>query len=507
MLRSHLFTASALALLCPFAVDAKVYTYHHENVLGTELELRFEAPTEAIADAAEARALAEIERLAGILSGYDANSELRRWQAAESLTDEISSDLMAVLQACDTWRERSGGAFEPAVAALIETWRAASNEGRRPTSDELATAKNRMESTRWRLDAASGTALHTPGATVTLDGLAKGYIVDRACDAAMLDSSVSGTLVNIGGDLRAAGVLALEAGIANPFADSESTPPIARVPVMDGAVATSGNYQRFTEVDGERLSHIFDPRTGQPVTHVASATAIAPRSTDADALATALNVLSPAEGVALADSINGAACLIVASDGAVSRSARWTGPAPERIRLVQAEPTGEGVAANDTWSGRYELAVNFEVANPETEGQYRRPYVGIWICDHEGFPIRTLLLWQQKNGLRWLPDLREWYRDDQIRSFVDETDLITTMSRATRPPGKYDVIWDGKDDAGVEVPTGNYTLRIEATREHGTHQTITAELALGGEAFETKLEGNVEISQASIQYRPVQSAN
>ena len=81
------------------------------------------------------------------------------------------------------------------------------------------------------------------------------------------------------------------------------------------------------------------------------------------------------------------------------------------------------------------------------------------------------------------------------------------MSRATRPPGKYDVIWDGKDDAGVEVPTGNYTLRIEATREHGTHQTITAELALGGEAFETKLEGNVEISQARIQYRPIQSAN
>ena len=173
-------------------------------------------------------------------------------------------------------------------------------------------------------------------------------------------------------------------------------------------------------------------------------------------------------------------------------------PAPAQVQL--AASTNAGSAA--TWAGQNAVTIDFELANPDTDGRYRRPYLGIWVCDHEGFPIRTLLLWRQKGGLRWLPSLREWYRDDQIRAFVDETDLIETMSRSTRPPGKYGVVWDGKDDAGQPVPYGAYTIRIEAAREHGTHQVMRAEVELGQQAFTKELEGNVEVSGARISYGP-----
>lgn len=500
---STITRAALLALHLPLLAGAEIFTFHHENVLGTALELRVEAADNAQAEMVEAKILREIDRLSAILSGHDPASEFNRWRGDLAGSVPVSRDLMTVLAACDEWRSRTGGAFDPAVGAAMEVWRDAVRSDRRPDAEAMAGLRSRIESARWHLDMEAGRAEIGPGALVTLDGLAKGYIVDRACDAAMSVATVAGVLVNIGGDLRVVGSLALEAGIANPFADAENARAIARVPVTGAALATSGDYQRPLVIGGQRYNHIFDPRTGAPATGVVSASVLARTATEADALATALNVLSPAEGVALVDGIEGAAALIIAEDGTVTRSTRWPGPAPERISVARAisASSEEERAVATTWGGAYELAVHFEVANPESDGRYRRPYVAIWICDHEGFPIRTLLLWQQKNGLRWLSSLREWYRDDQIRSFVDETDLITTLSRATRPPGQYDVIWDGKDDAGVPVSEGQYTIYIEATREHGTHQTMRTEVELGATPFETKLEGNVEISNARIEYR------
>ena len=88
--------------------------------------------------------------------------------------------------------------------------------------------------------------------------------------------------------------------------------------------------------------------------------------------------------------------------------------------------------------------------------------------------MRTLTLWVQstKHGSRWIPDLKHWYRSDQARRRVEDTDLVATIARPTRAPGKYDIIWDGKDDQGKPVGAGEYTLYIEAAREHGTYQSI-----------------------------------
>ena len=84
---------------------------------------------------------------------------------------------------------------------------------------------------------------------------------------------------------------------------------------------------------------------------------------------------------------------------------------------------------------------------------------------------------------QWIPDLKRWYRADQARKQVDRKDMVFTVARPTRQPGQYKVIWDSTDDEGKPVARGEYTLLIDAAREHGTYQNIRKEVMLGDKPF------------------------
>ena len=157
---------------------------------------------------------------------------------------------------------------------------------------------------------------------------------------------------------------------------------------------------------------------------------------------------------------------------------------------------------NEARNSAYELAVDFEINNPGG-ARYRRPYVAIWIEDKKGFPIRTLSLWAQTTppGPRWIPDLRRWFRSDRVRQFTDRTDLVATVSSPTRQPGKYTVIWDGNDDQKKPVKPGDYTIYLEAVREHGTYQILKRAVAIAERPFQADMGGNEEIKVAKLDYR------
>lgn len=492
--------AAAPPLAAPAGQD---YEFRHENVLGTSLELCVRADTEEAARAAEGRALAEIDRLAAVFSG-DAASEFRRWQATLDTPTKVSPELFALLDASDRWRERSGGAFDPRVQALTELWSRCARLDRLPTAEESAAVAALMSRPAWRLDPAAGTAERLTACPLSLNSIAKGFIIGRACEAALdRGRGVRGVLLNIGGDVRVVGDSARTVGIAPPVGDSETAGPIARVEVRDRSVATSGGSQRGFRIGGGWYSHIFDPRSGRPAGRVAGATVIAERAADANALATTLNVLPPEDGLRLVASIPGVECLIVAADEQVRKSAGWA--RYERPMAAPAAPAQEPKAnPGGSWGDTHELLVNFEIAGPEGNmRRYRRPYVAVWVEDKDGLTARTLALWlmTRQPGPRWHADLKRWYRDDQARRRTDATNLIDTISRPTRPPGKYTVTWDGKDDRGKPLGPGTYTVCIEAAREHGTYQIIRKDITVADRPFAEDLKGNVEIKSASIEYR------
>jgi hypothetical protein len=303
-------------------------------------------------------------------------------------------------------------------------------------------------------------------------------------------------------------------GIVSPRADSEGAEPLTRIEVRDKAVATSGSSQRGFRIDGRWYSHILDPRTGRPASRVLGATVIAERSADADALDTAFNVLPVEESLRLVRMLPGVECLIVSADGSVSRSEgfhRYEKSVPSAIassvRPDEPKPEKEAPKSKSggSWGDEFELVVNYEINRPEAEpGRYRRPFVAVWVEDKDGFPVRNLILWVNQGGsgpFQWIPDLKRWYRDDQVRKKVDKTEMVLTMSRPTRSPGKYSVVWDGKDDHGKPLGPGGYTVCIDAAREHGTYQGIRTAVKIADRPFSEELKGNVEIRAASVEYR------
>ena len=168
------------------------------------------------------------------------------------------------------------------------------------------------------------TATRTSDCPISLDGIAKGYIVERSCDAAIENcGGISAILLNVGGDLRVRGERPRTIGIAAPWADSESSEPYLYLEVKDRSVATSGKSRRGFQIGDKWYSHVFDPRTGWPVERVAAATVVAERGIDANALAKICSVLDPKDSLRLVDSLAGVDCLIFAADGRLAKTSGW----------------------------------------------------------------------------------------------------------------------------------------------------------------------------------------
>ncbi len=468
------------------------YTYHYENVLGTSLELKVLAGSEAIADRAEVAVLAEIDRETKILSAWDSASEFSQWSRTVGRATPVSPELMEVLGLFDQWRERSGGALDASAETVTRLWKKAADQGELPRAEEIAAAVRLVKARHWTLDAAHGTATHLDQTPLALNSFAKSYIVGRAAEAALATAGVSAAVVNIGGDLVVRGNWTEPVRIANPRSDEENAQPIARLQIRNAAVATSGSYRRGVQIAGQHYSHIVDPRTGFPVDHVISATVVAPNAAEAGALATTMCVLQPEQSQRLAAGRPGVDYLLISSDGKRTESPGW-----KRLQSAGMAMAPTPAPAAGAWDSAYELTINLEIARI-SDMRARRPYVAVWIEDADKFPVRTVALWFQK--VRWLPELKAWNHDDRLRSMAEGSDITGSVSSATRSPGKYKLKWDGKDNKGNFVKAGTYTVCIEAAREHGSYQIIRHPMDFNGAPKDVQLPGDVELSSLSLEY-------
>jgi len=503
-----LWLAAAGLLANPTAQGGELFVSHFENVLGTGLELRLLAENQQAADQAEERALAEIDRLDALFSTYRPDSEFSRWQRTSGTWQRVSPELLRVLTAADGWRGATGGAFHPGAQRLSEVWQRAERQSQLPTDEELRRAVADLQSEPWQLDEARSQARRLVSYPLTLNAIAKGEIIDQACRVARETPGVSAALVKIGGDLRVCGDWTHPVTIRDP-ASNGGVSRMLTVELGERGLATSGPAFRGFEVAGRRWSHLLDPRTGWPVDHLLSVTVVAPTARDADALATAFSVLEPAESLRLARQLEGVQCLLITAAGQRLTTPGWSlieslpESPPTQLAQAEQEQPKTAPAAEVDWNGGYELEVQLEINGADGGRRYRRPYVAVWVEDDEGYPVKTLALWVQRTGKgpRWIPDLKRWYNTDRLRQINEETDLVKTMSEPTRKPGEYKLVWDGTDHAGKVVPPGEYTVAIEAAREHGTYQIIRKKLKLDREAVREPLPGNKEIKSASLHYR------
>ncbi|GGL87095.1 FAD:protein FMN transferase [Deinococcus aerolatus] len=299
----------------------------YERLLGTEVEIQVVARSRAQAEAAEAAALGELERLSAVFNRFDPDSELSRWLTRPGERIHLSPELQTVLALAEGWRVETGGAFHPGADALGRLWQTAAAQGQGPDAGELAAAVGRLQAVPWTLHPDGAATLHATS-PLGLDALAKGWIVDRMAELAWDSPGIQAVLINAGGDLRTLGGQGLEVTVADPFSARDDASPLTTVHVQNGALASSGSAHRGVQVGEEWHSHLMDPRSGQPVQHVPGVTVTAPDCATADALATALSVLGVAEGLALVNTLPGCAALVVTREGQRFLSSLWPPDGP-----------------------------------------------------------------------------------------------------------------------------------------------------------------------------------
>ena len=276
-------------------------------------------------DALQADVQGALDRVDATMSHYRPDSDLSRFNRwRETAPFEVAGELAGVVRESIAISRLTGGALDVTVAPLVDAWGfgAPGPAAALPTETEIAALRRDVGYRYLEVDEASSTLRkERPGVRIDLSSIAKGHGVDRAAEA-LAAGGIVDYLVEVGGEVRAGG--ATETGA--PWQVGIETPRPGRsavhrvVPLGDGALATSGEYRNFYDLAGARLSHTIDPRTGRPVTHrLRSVSVLADRCARADGLATALEVLGPDDGYALAVERDWAVMFIVEDDGGVLR--------------------------------------------------------------------------------------------------------------------------------------------------------------------------------------------
>ena len=253
--------------------------------------------------------LSEVNRQ---MSTYIPGSEISQFNRSES-TEPIfvSKEFYYVVNRALYWSRKSNGAFDITVFPLLYLWGFGPGQTGMPDQfpDSLSIHRrlSHVDYEKIRTEESSIVKLD-PYISIDLNAIAKGFGVDAVFDY-LKSQNIYDMMVEIGGEVRVIGRNAQDKiwaiAIEKPKLSADMGKGIDWVIDLNNqAMATSGDYRSYFEIDGNIYSHEIDPRTGYPSrTGVASATVIAPNCTDADALATALMLMPIADGLKLVDSI------------------------------------------------------------------------------------------------------------------------------------------------------------------------------------------------------------
>jgi thiamine biosynthesis lipoprotein len=250
--------------------------------MGTVLELTVVARDEAAARAAIERCFAESERLEAIFTTWREEGELARLNAnAGRGPQPASAELVRILLDSQRFARETDGAFDVTVEPLLRLWRDAAERGALPSEAAVRAARARVGAARIGIDAARGRVELEPGMAASLGGIAKGWTLDRLAER-LREAGIRDALLNFGGSSLHAMGTPLDA----PAWRVAGASGVLELAAGDN-VSISESFGQVLEIEGERLSHIVDPRSGWPIRRGVRATAWAPSGAEAEAASTA----------------------------------------------------------------------------------------------------------------------------------------------------------------------------------------------------------------------------
>lgn len=298
-----------LALTVPPASPDGTRLWHWAgDTMGTTWSVKAELPPGPDREAIGAGIRAVLDGVIAQMSNWSVDSAISRYnRAAAGTWITLSADAFAVLEAALQTARDSGGAYDPSAGPLVDLWGFGPAGPRRtvPATDDIVRRRGHCGWQRVAVDAAHRRVLQPGNLSLDLCAIAKGFAVD-AVSRYLDHQGVPSHLVEIGGELRGQGVKAdgmpWWVELETPWQGAAMRVRERTLVALCGlSMATSGDYRRYFEQDGQRFAHTIDPRTGYPATHaLASVTVLHAEAMMADAWSTALTVLGPEAGMAVA---------------------------------------------------------------------------------------------------------------------------------------------------------------------------------------------------------------
>ncbi len=261
-------------------------------IMGGEGELLLAGQDAATREAAAAAAVQEARRIEARFSRYRPDSIVSQVNAAAGSGRALAVDdeTAALLDFAARLHADSGGRFDITSGILRQAWDFKRAE--LPCPQRLEALCRRIGWARVLWDG-QALALPEPGMEIDFGGIGKEYAADR-CAGLLLDRGLRHGWINLGGDIRVIGPQPdgrpWRMGIRHPRQPGAT---VASVALHEGALATSGDYERYVEIDGQRHCHLLDPRTGWPVRHWQSVSVQAPVCVAAGALSTVAMLMGP----------------------------------------------------------------------------------------------------------------------------------------------------------------------------------------------------------------------
>ena len=295
-------------------------TSETRNLMGTFVTVTLLHPSRDKAQAVLGTAFEQMAALIRLFNRHDPASALSVLNQKGALPDP-PPELLKLLGRCQEVHARTGGRFDVTIKPLLDLYESAKEEDRLPKASAIREALARVGAAGLKLSPRI-IAFSKEGMGLTLDGIAKGTIVDETI-AYLREAGIRHALVDAGGDLRVfggrEGGVPWRIGVYDPAGETKSQEMIF---LREGAVATSGNYMVF--FDQEKVHHhIISPETGASPLWSTGTTVIAPSAETADALATALMLFGPEEGLSFINHQKPLAAMLLTREGKKTFSRRW----------------------------------------------------------------------------------------------------------------------------------------------------------------------------------------
>ncbi len=311
-----------LLLLFSCRVNAQETVHRELLLMGSRFDIYVVSEDSVSSERYIDLAIAEIKRIEGIISSWDANSQTSSINDAAGIKPVVVCDeLFNLIERCITISKITDGSFDISYASMDKIWKFDGSMTSLPSEEAILASVSKIGYKNIILNKEKSTVfLKNKGMKIGFGAVGKGYAADMAKDLLIAKGVLAG-IINASGDMNTWGVqpdgTEWNVAITNPMSKDKA---FAVLPISNKAVVTSGDYEKYITIEGKKYSHIINPKTGYPTSGIISVSVFAPKAEVADALATSIFVMGVEVGIDRINQLPDIDCIIIDDKGEIHTS-------------------------------------------------------------------------------------------------------------------------------------------------------------------------------------------